>query len=129
MKAAARNSDTFMALDPKRQTDAAPSKSDLMAERIALTVAGLQRGASAADVEHDAEVARWELRNVHAGGGGAHAIGNALRQAATSGAAPANVRVEQRAVSAVDALVATECESRCFRAVALFFFFFFFVGQ
>jgi len=117
MKAAARNSDAFMALDPKRQTDAAPSKSDLMAERIALTVAGLQRGASAADVEHDAEVARWELRNVHAGGGGAHAIGNALRHAATSGAAPANVRFE-RAVSAVDALVATECESKCFRAVA-----------
>jgi hypothetical protein len=88
---------------------------DLMAERIALTVASLQRTASLTDLDHDAEIARWELRNVHAGGGGAHAIGNALRQSAAGGKAPTTDHRRQATdIGAVDALIASECESKCF---------------
>lgn len=116
LKAEARNASAFVALDPRRQPDA-PQDDDLMAERIALTVASLQRTASSTDLDHDAEIARWELRNVHAGGGGAHAIGNALRQAAggkplAAGSGAANRRPTTD-IGTIDALVATDCDSKC----------------
>jgi hypothetical protein len=111
LKQESRNASAFVALDPRRQPDE-PQDSDLMAERIALTVASLQRTASLADLDHDAEIARWELRNVHAGGGGAHAIGNALR--AGGKAPPDHQRRQATDIGAVDALIATECESKLF---------------
>jgi hypothetical protein len=114
LKQESRNASAFVALDPRRQPDA-PQGADLMAERIALTVASLQRTASLTDLDHDAEIARWELRNVHAGGGGAHAIGNALRQSAAGGKAPTTDHRRQATdIGAVDALIASECESKCF---------------
>lgn len=125
LKAEARNASAFVALDPRRQPDA-PQDDDLMAERIALTVASLQRTASSTDLDHDAEIARWELRNVHAGGGGAQAIGNALRQAAggkpsAAGSGAANRRPTTD-IGAIDALVATDCDSKCSFVCFCFFF-------